>query len=300
MDLPAGYTPRHATLDDVAAICALVQAVDVEEYGAPDYDESDVADNFALEGLDPVRDTWIVESPDGAVVGHAGLWDKDPGRLTAAECSVHPDAPDLYPWLVERITERAARHGDVTVHVSGAPTNLRRAAALEAAGYASVRVYQVMERPLDDLPPPPANVRQADDIRAVYDVQQASFADHHDFAPATYDAWRRMFVDTERHMPEHWWVADLDGEPAGMLIGTVHDGVQGWVRSIGVLDRARGRGIGTALLLRAFHGFRDAGLATVALSVDTENVTGALGLYERLGMTATKRYDVYERVLTRR
>lgn len=301
MDLPDGYTSRPATLDDARAIAALVQAVDVEEYGAPDYDESDAADNLTLVGLDLTKDTWVVEAPGGGVVGHGGVWDKKPGELAAAECSVHPGAPDLYPWLVERITERAARHGDVTVHVAGAPTNPRRHAALEAAGYASVRVYHVLGRSLDDLPPLPAtDVRRADDVRAVYEIQQASFADHHDFAPYTYDAWRRMFVDTEKYLPQHWWVADLDGEPAGILIGTVHDGVQGWVRSVGVLKHARGRGLGTALLLRAFHGFRDAGLATAGLSVDTENATGALGLYERLGMTLTKRYDTYERVLTTR
>lgn len=300
MDLPAGYTSRPATLDDVAAIAALVRAVDVEEYGAPDYDEADVLTDFALEGLDPARDTWLVSSPGGEVVGHAGIWDKKPGELASAVCSVHPDAPDLYPWLVARFTERAGRHGDVTIHTFNPPTNTRRTAALEAAGYDAVRVYRIMSRSLDDLPPlPDTGVRQADDVRVVYDVQQAAFADHFDFAPLPYDAWRRMLVDTEKHTPQHWWVADADGEPAAALIGEVRDGTEGWVRIVATLKPYRGRGLGTALLLRAFHGFRDAGLATVGLSVDTENVTGAVGVYERLGMTATKRYDVYERVLTR-
>ena len=45
----------------------------------------------------------------------------------------------------------------------------------------------------------------------------------------------------------------------------------------------RGRGIAAALLVKAMESFRDAGLEYAGLDVDTENPTGALGTYTRLG-----------------
>ncbi len=41
--------------------------------------------------------------------------------------------------------------------------------------------------------------------------------------------------------------------------------------------------------------FRNAGLDYATLGVDSENTTGALGLYERLGFEPVKRYIRYEK-----
>jgi ribosomal protein S18 acetylase RimI-like enzyme len=56
--------------------------------------------------------------------------------------------------------------------------------------------------------------------------------------------------------------------------------------------------VASALLLTAFAAFREAGFAKVGLGVDSGNTTGAMALYEGLGMTATHRYDLYERAFT--
>jgi ribosomal protein S18 acetylase RimI-like enzyme len=51
------------------------------------------------------------------------------------------------------------------------------------------------------------------------------------------------------------------------------------------LREFRGRGLGRALLHTAFAEFRRRGLPKAGLSVDATNPTGALGLYESVGMT---------------
>ena len=65
----------------------------------------------------------------------------------------------------------------------------------------------------------------------------------------------------------------------------------GWVGILGVRSPWRRRGLGDALLRASFAALYERGLRRVGLGVDTENVTGALRLYERAGMRAVRRTD---------
>jgi len=58
----------------------------------------------------------------------------------------------------------------------------------------------------------------------------------------------------------------------------------GWVESLGACPKWRRRGLGEALLSSAFRALHQRGLRQVGLGVDAENPTGALRLYERVGM----------------
>ena len=51
------------------------------------------------------------------------------------------------------------------------------------------------------------------------------------------------------------------------------------------------------MLRRSFASFAERGLPRVMLNVDSENPTGAVGVYERAGMRAVRSWDVYERTL---
>lgn len=308
MTLPHGYAARPATRDDVRAIYDLVIAVDVEEYGEPDYDESDVVDEFERERFDLARDTWLVSAPDGTAAAYAATWDKKPHEVVMGDVYVHPDAPDLYPWLVERVSERTAEHaresGRAVAHVFSATPNARRAAALTAAGYEVVRVFHRMEAPLTEPVPAPSLAAGVvvrgitpGDHETAWRLQQESFAEHFGSVPQSYETWHRQAVASESYRQDLWWIAEAEGEPVGVLIGQAHED-KGWVRTVGVLPSARGRGIASALLLTAFAAFREAGFPKVGLGVDSGNTTGAVALYERLGMTATHRYDLYERAFT--
>ena len=59
----------------------------------------------------------------------------------------------------------------------------------------------------------------------------------------------------------------------------------------------RGRGLATALLVRGMIAFRAAGMDAASLGVDTENPTGAVGLYERVGFTVNRRFVRLRRVV---
>jgi hypothetical protein len=200
MDLPAGWTWRRATLGDVTAICDLVIAGDIAEYGEPDYEEADVREDFARERFDPERDTWAVHDAEGTLRVYAATWDKRPHELVLGDCFSDPAGPDLQPWLVARVTERAREHaavaGRTTVHAFNAAPNARRARALTDAGYGLCRVFRRMVADLDAPPPDPApgpgvTIRAVtpDDHPTCYRLVRESFRDHFDYSDESYDSW---------------------------------------------------------------------------------------------------------------
>ncbi len=78
---------------------------------------------------------------------------------------------------------------------------------------------------------------------------------------------------------------------AGVYCGTVqgireHTGV-GAIQNLGVLPAYRGRGLGSALLLKALEGFRSYGLGRAYLEVTAQN-GAAVQLYRRIGFRCRK------------
>ncbi|MFW2382568.1 MAG: GNAT family N-acetyltransferase, partial [Acidimicrobiales bacterium] len=57
----------------------------------------------------------------------------------------------------------------------------------------------------------------------------------------------------------------------------------GWIDSICTLASHRGKGIASGLIVHSLHAFSAAGLNSSMLGVDSDNPTGAYGIYERLG-----------------
>ena len=84
-------------------------------------------------------------------------------------------------------------------------------------------------------------------------------------------------------------VAESEGEIVGTGVGTVNGGV-GWVGTIFVPDRLRGRGLGGRLTERVCEDLDGAGCRTVVL-VSTPK---ALPLYRRLGFVEQTRYEILE------
>jgi ribosomal protein S18 acetylase RimI-like enzyme len=93
-----------------------------------------------------------------------------------------------------------------------------------------------------------------------------------------------------------WWPAVRDDaefdadlcfiavDERGEIAGAAQCWASGFVKDLVVHPRARRRGLAEALLLTAFQAFRRRGAAHVDLKVETDNPTGAVRLYRRLGM----------------
>ena len=126
------------------------------------------------------------------------------------------------------------------------------------------------------------------DERALHEVHEASFADHWGFRPVPYETFEAEMYGAEDWDPSLAHLAEVDGEVVGHVVALSFAG-EGYVAILGVVPRWRGRGIAKALLRRAFAELAKRGHREVRLGVDAQNPTGAVALYESVGMIPLSR-----------
>lgn len=192
----------------------------------------------------------------------------------------------------------AGRPGDPVHHLGAWPDeNQPGAIALyESEGFAIARYGMMMVRdlaePIPDLPLPDGlEIRPVDpaDHRRIWDADGEAFMDHWGHRQRTDADFTRWFATPELET-SRWRVAWDGDEVAGSVMAFVFAdeneklGVQrGWLEHISVRRPWRRRGLASALIADALRGLRDDGLAQAALGTDTENLTGAVRVYERIG-----------------
>jgi ribosomal protein S18 acetylase RimI-like enzyme len=75
------------------------------------------------------------------------------------------------------------------------------------------------------------------------------------------------------------------------------DRPRGWIARVSVRRPWRRRGIASALTAAGLRALRERGMTSAQLGVDSENPTGALGVYERLGFAVAERATTFRRPL---
>ncbi len=129
-----------------------------------------------------------------------------------------------------------------------------------------------------------------DDAPAVHALMVEAFAANAEVV-LPFDRWVPWMTGDPGFDPGVWFLAEAGAE----LCGACLCWAEGWVKDVGVRPAWRGRGLGEALLREAFGEFHRRGLATVGLKVDSDNPTGAVRLYERVGMLPDRRYVMFSR-----
>jgi ribosomal protein S18 acetylase RimI-like enzyme len=88
-------------------------------------------------------------------------------------------------------------------------------------------------------------------------------------------------------VPGATWLLSHGAEFCGTVQGVSDRYGAGSIQNFGIVPPHRGRGLGSALLLQALHGFRRAGLQRAVLEVTAQN-EGAIRLYRRFGFRFRK------------
>jgi ribosomal protein S18 acetylase RimI-like enzyme len=320
--LALGLQARRVDLDaDRDQVLDIVRAYDARYVQRPQQTPEEIVTDLASSGADLARDAWLVTDGDRAVgLGWFTVEDPDPQRpILWFDVYAVPDLPadaGLEGSLVQAMLARCREELDagsateVAVESGCLRGDDRTDAALRAAGFAHERTFWRMERSLRPAPQDPGNPPAGVAVRAAQDDEHDrallhrlfddSFAEHWGTVRRGDDEWwerlRALGLDSSQ-----WWVADVDGEPAGFLMGDASRAADGggYVRYVGVLEQARGRGIGRHLLRLAFAEHARRGWEWTQLTVDTGNVTGAPALYASVGMEPVEVIDLYRLVLTR-
>jgi mycothiol synthase len=304
-EIPAGegQTLRPAEDSDAEAIAAVANAMSERLYGEAAVSADEIRRWFAYTGLE----TRVVEM-NGQVVGYMDVERRAGGRIQLDVC-VHPDAWDTATagtliGAAETWANEDTREGDFLRAFAFEREDYLRE-ALENRGYRFIRHHLFMLIELQGQPPDPewpegifVRPFRPRDERAVYEADIEAFSDHWDFQAEPFAFWRERVIEPDDFDPSLCRIA-WDGEDvAGFSLSSWHssgDPTYGWVHVLGVRCPWRQRGLGSALLRASFSEFARRGATRVGLSVDANNLTGAVALHERVGMSAVRRYDIFEK-----
>jgi mycothiol synthase len=290
---------RTPTVDEAAAIQALLQGHALASFGEPELSEEEIRSWFTQQNLE-----FRVAERDGELVGYLDVQLHESGRFPA-------DIRTLDAAAAARLRDEAELIGRergasvVRSFVQGEDPVLRP--VLEEAGWTPIRYSFQMRIDLDGEPPEPEwpeglqprNVQLGEEER-VYEAHMEAFADHWEHHRYSFEDWRAFNVERHSLDPSLWWLVDDGEELAAISLNAWHfsgDPQFGWVHVLGVRPQWRKRGLGTALLRHSFRDFALRGATRVGLGVDGENTTGAVRLYEQVGMRVVRRNDTYEKSL---
>ena len=245
---------------------------------------------------------------ESATVVATTTFDVGDGSFLFADVRAGPSHPDASAALLDFVEERAreaAPKGKVRLWTTEKAVDWR--SLVEARGYEFHRYSLRMARALEAEPGEPEwpegiSVRtfggEADEERAAYELEQETFADQgDDNVPEAFEDWRHWML-REPFDPRLWFFAMDGAQLAGIsLCRGEHAGDEsfGWVSVLGVRKPWRRRGLGSALLLHSFRELRARGKGRVGLGVRADNATGAVRLYERVGLSVERRIVWYSK-----
>ena len=294
-------------MEDLAAVLDLVAASDVAVLGHTDFAVEEIEADLRREDLEAYG--WY----DGdALVGYGWVSRVESTERVELDAYVRPGhdtrlGAEILAFLEERGLALVAEVGhdaalfDIGVYRQDEATR----SWLSDRGFTTATSFVRMRIDLDGpvaVPDPAPGVvvrRLARDdgegARVAYDVNEASFTEHFGHVPTSFESFRARLTEKGDDWSEIW-LADLEGEAVGVLVGTrqfAEDENAGYVRLLGTLPAARGRGVGKALLRTYFDVAQCAGRTAVLLHVDVANVTDALRLYESVGMRPVLTIDAW-------
>jgi ribosomal protein S18 acetylase RimI-like enzyme len=227
----------------------------------------------------------------------------------------------LLGWLEQRTRDRFAEDAGPAAPAAVPRPRLRlhmeqqhqhQAALFAGSGYGIVRYYNEMHRPLNQAVPEIAldpglelvtfGPEWHEPVRLAHN---AAFRDHWGSEPRDQEGWGFVVNDPQARPDLSGVVLDRStGTVAGYQLAT-HDAEgaltrgfrEGYTELLGVRREFRGRGIAQLLLADAMRRFAAAGMDVASLDVDSENPTGALALYVKMGYAAVNRSMAWDKEL---
>ncbi|HEY3994063.1 MAG TPA: GNAT family N-acetyltransferase [Ktedonobacteraceae bacterium] len=310
--LPEELTMRPATREDIKNVYRLSRACDIAQYGQEEYNLDDIQMIWTGPGVNLAEDSLVVFDQIGRLVGSLLVQQQRYAKFYIG-LRILPDYSDprlgdhllalAETWARVRMV-RSQPTMRVTLNASLSSANTAEQACFTRAGLQEVRRFWRMEIELHEAPAEPvwpAGIElrpyvPGRDEQAVFEVIDTAFMDHWGHIPSRFEEWRHWTIERTNFDPTLWFVAYEGEQIVGGSFCLDMSG-HGWVDDLAVLRPWRGKGLGMALLLYSFGEFYRRGQRKVGLGVDSQNLTGALRLYQRAGMQRIRENISYEKEL---
>ncbi|SDT41470.1 GNAT family N-acetyltransferase [Microlunatus soli] len=322
---PISWSPVSEA--ELPELSGLLTAIEHFDEPSERHTIEELQEAYAEHGADPARNARLGRDSGGTLVAYGWLHpfpaDTDPRRVFLAG-GVHPGwrrrgiGHELLDWQIARAGEwynenRRPEHGPLELRIAVEDKLADRAALIADRGFSAVRWFADMTCRFDELPSGLPAVPELPGIRIepysaevseeVREAHNEAFSDHWGSQPIPQIRWQED-LSAASTRPEWSWIAvDTDsGRIAGYAMSSAYQQDwefqgfrEGWTDRLGVRRDWRNRGIAKALLIASMHSFADAGLDAAGLGVDTDNPSGAFGLYARLGYERGETQVMYAR-----
>lgn len=291
MELPEGLTHRPLALSDSRAVYEVMAAQELEDVGEVVIEEADIVGDWQRPSYDLAASSVGVLDGD-RLVGYAEV-----AGSFFGDAAVHPEyrgrgiGTALSFWMRDLARSRGMEYVGMSVPEGSAGDKL-----LESLGY-FVRwnswVLQLPEgREIESQPLPEGySIRTAEteaDRRAVNDVKEDAFLEWSERERESFEDFEAKTALRPGFEP---WNLRMVVDPAGECVGACYlqlSETTGFVSQLAVRNDQRHKGLARALLVDAFANGRAHGATISELSTDSR--TGALSLYEKVGMVVTSNW----------
>jgi GNAT superfamily N-acetyltransferase len=287
--LPETLTARPLTEADARAVFEVMAAQELHDLGTVEIEEADIVGDWQQPSFDvPASTVGIFDRTRLVAYAEVG----PDGRGDAA---VHPQhrgrgiGTALAAWTQELARQRGASVFGMSVP-QGSPADV----LLQSLGYFARWTSWMLELPdgrqIEAQPLPEGySIRTAEgeaDHRAAWTVIEDAFLEWSQRERRSFDDFCATTLRRPGFEP---WNLRIVVDPHANVVGTcflTRNDDSAYVSQLAVRRDRRGLGLARALLSDAFANAREHGTTRCELSTDSR--TGALGLYERVGMVVTR------------
>ena len=315
---PDGLRLRPMTPADGQAVTELFTALEAADRTEERYSLADVLEELDNPMTGP--EDWVLAELDGQLVATSRLLPRaaETDSLSVGiDGGVHPAhrRRGIGRVLVGRMVARARTHvaerGEHLrpVVTAAAPSDVPGVPELYAAhGLLPHRWTFVMAAdlatPPDEVPVPAGYTLSTwegvdhEELRAAHNV---AFVGHPGWSPWSQEMWRQWISESRSFRPAlSLLVRAPDGGIAAYVQANEYDAVaeqtgrrETYLVKVGTLPEHRRRGLADVLLRHSLRLHAQPGCERSGLDVDSENPSGALAVYERVGFSVTRRWTDY-------
>ena len=135
-------------------------------------------------------------------------------------------------------------------------------------------------------------------------TKNQAFMDHWGSTPTSEEGWEQLVHGSTARLDQSFFALDQYEKIIGVLLSHRYESDDevlgkriGWIDKLATLSEHRKKSVGKSLITHALAAYKRDGLTHAALDVDTENPTGAYGLYTAVGFSTFRGKVTYDRIV---